>query len=80
MSYEDTTVQKGVAYTYYVTGVGAYGAESAPSLVAGATALVDVTPPTVLKLVPAENVILAGSTTFSAVAEDNVGVQKGYYE
>ena len=80
VSYEDTTVQKGVAYTYYVTGVGAYGAESEPSLVAGAAALVDVTPPTVLKLVPAENVILAGSTTFSAVAEDNVGVQKGYYE
>ena len=40
----------------------------------------DLKPPTVLKLVPADNIILSGTTTFSAVAEDNVGVSYGYYE
>ena len=80
VNYEDTGVKKGVSYVYYVTGVGLYGAESEPSSLAGATALVDVTPPVILKVVPAENMILAGTTTFSAVAEDNVGVQKGVYE
>ena len=80
VSFEDVTVKKGVAYTYYVTGVGAYGAESEPSVIAGATALVDVTAPVVLKMSPAENAILAGATTFTAVAEDNVGVHRGYYE
>ncbi len=79
VTYEDCAVEKDVAYTYYVTGVGEYGAESEPSNVAGAIPLVDLTAPTVLKISPSEQTILSGSMTFSAIAEDNVGVVKGTY-
>jgi len=80
VTYTDISVKKGVSYTYYVTGVGAYGAESEPSVIAGATALVDQKPPVVLKIDPAENLILSGTVTFTAVAQDDVGVHSGYYE
>ncbi len=79
LTYEDIAVEKGKAYSYYVTGVGEYGAESAPSLTAEATVAVDATAPTVLKLTPAAAAVFSGTVTLSATATDNVGVTRIAY-
>ena len=79
LSYEDKSVEKTKTYSYYVTGVGLYGAESEPSLVATATVQVDKTAPTVLKLSPAAASVITGKTTLSATATDNIGVTRVAY-
>ncbi|MCM1484851.1 MAG: PKD domain-containing protein [Faecalibacterium sp.] len=78
-SYEDKNVEKEQTYSYYVTGVGLYGAESEPSMIVTATVLVDKIAPTVLKVSPASASVISGKTTLSATATDNIGVTKIAY-
>ncbi|MBQ4156254.1 MAG: PKD domain-containing protein, partial [Clostridia bacterium] len=79
LSYEDTSVEKTKTYSYYITGVGLYGAESEPSSIVSATVLVDKTAPTVLKLTPVATSVISGKATLSATATDNIGVVKAAY-
>ena len=79
LSYEDKNVEKSKTYSYYVTGIGLYGAESEPSLIVTATVAVDVTSPVVLKISPAAASVISGKTTLSATATDNIGVTKIAY-
>jgi len=79
LSYEDKNVEKSKTYSYYVTGVGLYGAESEPSMVVTATVLVDEVAPTVLKVSPAAASVVSGQTTLSATVTDNIGVTKVAY-
>ena len=79
LSWEDRNVEREKTYSYYVTGVGLYGAESEPSQVVMATVQVDKTAPTVLKITPAAASVIAGSTKLSAVVRDNVAVTKVVY-
>lgn len=79
LSFEDTDVEEGKTYFYYVTGVGLYGAESVPSEFASATVQFDMQAPVILKVSPASSSVLAGKSTLSAVVSDNVGVAKVVY-
>ena len=79
ISYVDTDVTKGQSYTYYVIGVGLYGAESEPSQTASATALTDVTKPVIHKMLPAATSVIFGNVTLEATVTDNVAVTKIAY-
>ena len=79
LSYEDTSVEEGKTYFYYVTGVGLYGAESVPSEFVSATVQIDKQAPTILKVSPAAASVITEKTTLSATATDNIGVTRIAY-
>lgn len=79
LSYEDKAVEKGKTYFYYVTGIGLYGAESAPSDLTSATVQIDKQAPIIIKVSPAAASVISGETTLSVTATDNIGVAKVAY-
>lgn len=79
LSYEDTDVEKGKIYSYYVTGLDIYGAEGEPSAIVTATVAIDGTAPVILKVSPAATSVISGKTTLSAIATDNASVTKVAY-
>ncbi len=79
LSYEDKNVEKEKSYSYYVTGVGLYGAESEPSEEAFATAQRDRQAPTVLKVTPSDKSVVNASVKLYTTATDNVAVTKVSY-
>ncbi len=72
--YTDATVERDVNYSYYVTGVGLYGAESEPSITVTAMPAIDRESPVVTKVLPDSSARIRGSVGFGANATDNVGV------
>ena len=79
LTHTDNDVEKGVVYSYYITGVGIYGEESVPSATVSAKSLFDEQAPTVLKVTPNDQSIINGSITIAATASDNVKVEKVVY-
>ncbi len=75
LSYTDTQVERDVYYTYYVTGVGLYGAESQPSVSVTAASAIDKEKPVVTKVLPDSSDRIRATVSFGANATDNVGVK-----
>jgi hypothetical protein len=76
----DATVQAGLTYEYRVRAVGLAGnsAWSNTVLVAAPATPLDVTPPVVTLLTPANGASVSGTVTVSAQTSDNVAVE--YFE
>ena len=79
LSYSDTAVENDILYTYYVTGVGPIGEESEASAFVSAKTSLDMQPPIVQKLTPADKSVLNAKVTLSATAVDNEKVVKAVY-
>ena len=80
LSWADTSVEPGVIYEYYVTGVGIYGEESEPSETVTVQAAPDTEAPVVTKVWPARGSRIGGVARLTAEASDNVGVVRVAYE
>ncbi|MBR7032929.1 MAG: leucine-rich repeat protein, partial [Clostridia bacterium] len=80
LSYTDYSVENGEVYSYYVTGVGLYGAESEPSAAVECITGADREKPVVTKLWPASNTRIGGVYTLTVEASDNVAVTSALYE
>lgn len=74
VNYEDSDVAADTAYWYYVTAVDKYDMESAPSEIVQGALKKDEEVPQVTSLTPASGKTFAGVASFTAKAQDNLGV------
>lgn len=77
--YEDTDVEKETSYEYVISCVNQQGYESVKSAPVSAETLPDTEPPIILKLYPNNMSVLTGKVEFTALAQDNYGINRIEY-
>ena len=76
LNYQDSKIDAGVNYSYYVVGVNELGMESVPSEIATTALETDAEKPVVTKMTPDNKGYLKGNVNISSTAQDNVGIKE----